>query len=117
MEKILIESKLTKYTRLKDGTVSFGFQTNREISTPEIALIDQYYGQSGWLGFQANEAPQLPDKDAPIEGSTPSQRLRNTLYAKHIAVGGQPDTFQMYYNKVMEGFIQAVKNSIPDQKE
>ncbi len=118
MTRLLIESQLTKYNRLKDGSVSFGFHSNREISSEEIALIDQYFGQSGWLGFQANEIPQIPAQDAPSDGSlTPSQRLRNTLYAKHIAVGGKPADFQMYYNRVVEGFIQAVKDSIPEQKD
>ncbi|UOF80587.1 hypothetical protein [Caudoviricetes sp.] len=117
MKTLLVKATLTRMSRVKDSSVNISFNTMEEVSSEEFTLMDQYFKQNGWLAFKMNEfdGTEVPKENAAVEGSlTPSQELRRSLYAKHMAMGGTKDTFAAYYNKAMAGFKRAVDNSFPE---
>ncbi len=117
MKALLAKAQLTRFNRVKDGSVNLTFQTMEEISNEDFALMDQYWKQNGWLAFKLNEVEveDLPKENATVEGDlTPSQYLRRNLYALHIAKGGKKEDFPAYYNKAMAGFAEAVQRQFPD---
>lgn len=117
MKTLLIGAKLTRMSRIKDGSVNLAFNTMGEVTSDDFTNMDQYFQQNGWLAFQMNEfdGSEIPKENARVEGDrTPSQDLRASLFAKHMAMGGTKDTFPAYYNKAMAGFKKAVDDSFPE---
>jgi hypothetical protein len=117
MQTLLVAAQLKSMSRQKDASVKLTFQTMREIPTDEFTLMDEYWQKSGWLAFKMNEfdGTEMPKENAVVEGGkTPSQRLRSCLYVKHMKNGGNAQTFPAYYEKAMEGFAQAVIETIPE---
>lgn len=111
---ILVEAQLRSYSRVKDGTMNIGFRTAREMSNEEAKQIDSHFQGNGWLVFKENEPAleDIPDAKAEIKGQvSPSQYLRNRLFAKHMANGGTKEDFPDYYHKAIYGFAQAVDDS------
>lgn len=112
---LLLEAQLRSYSRVKDGSVNIAFRSNKELTSEELKFIDEYFQQNGWMAFQPNEfkGGEIPQENA--EGKpgqiSPSQHLRNRLFAKHMATGGSKETFPSYYQRAMEGFAQAVDDS------
>lgn len=114
MKTLLVQSQLTKTSRVKDGTVTITFHTLEEIGSDQYLLMDQYWKQNGWLAFKMDELDpsEIPNVNTNIEGrKSQSVQLRNALFAKHMHNGGTKETFTAYYNKVMDGFIQKVTDS------
>lgn len=104
--------------RLRDGSISLKFVTMEEIGTEDFSTIDQYFQQNGWLAFKANDFDEneIPKDNATVEnGYTPSQLLRKSLFAKHMAIGGNKEDFPVYYQKAMMGFKKAVDDSFPER--
>lgn len=119
MKTLLIKAKLKGMSRIKDGSVNIAFNTLEEISSEDFKLMDEYFRQDGWMAFKMNEfdGADMPQENAKVEGGrTPSQDLRASLFALHMAKGGTKETFPTYYNKAMAGFKRAVDNSFPEGK-
>lgn len=118
MKTLLTPAQLTRFNRLKDGSVSYTFTANVEISNKDFALTDQYYQQNGYLAFKLNEfdGSEIPDTNAAKRQGeiSPSTHLRHRLFAKHMNTGGSKDTFPEYYRKAIEGFARAVDKSYED---
>lgn len=111
---ILVEAQLRSYSRVKDGSMNIGFRTAREMSNQEAKDIDSHFQGNGWLVFKENEPTldEIPDEKAKIKGQiSPSQYLRNRLFAKYMAEHGTKEGFDEYYRKAMYGFAQAVDDS------
>lgn len=117
MKTLLVPAQLTGMTRKRDNTVSYKFSSNVEISNEDFSLSDKYLFQNGYMAFQMNEfeGHEIPKEEAQTGEKTHSQRLRAALYVKHTKSGGTNEDFQAYYNRTMEGFIQAVKDAIPEE--
>lgn len=118
MKSLLAKATLTRMGRLKDGSVNLTFNTMEEIDSDDFKLMDMYYQKNGWVAFKMNEfdGSEIPKENAQVEGSlTPSQELRRSLFAKHMAMGGSKDTFPAYYQKAMAGFKRAVDSSFPER--
>jgi hypothetical protein len=115
MKILLVEAALKSFSRVKDGSVKFNFQSNREMDLKEFSLVDQYYQQNGFLAFKLDEISldEIPDENTAIKGQrSPSQLLRNHIFALHMKKGGNKDNFTPYYTKVMAGFERAIQNEI-----
>lgn len=114
MKTLLVEAQLRNFNRVKDGSVNFSFRSMREMNLDEFSLVDQYYQQNGWLAFKIDEfdGTEIPDTNTEVPGmKSPSLRQREALFAKHMNTGGTKETFPAYYNKAMEGFINAITES------
>lgn len=115
MEPLKFAAQLTGAKRNKDDSVVISFTTEAEIDTPTFAIIDEQRKRSGWMVFQPNG--EVLDKDVPKESAklkgqiSPSQYLRNCLFAKHMKLGGKKEDFPAYYERAMYGFAQAVNDS------
>lgn len=117
MKTLLVKATLKSARRVRDNSVNLTFSTMEEISTKDFTLMDEYFQQNGWLAFQMNEfdGTEIPKENALVEGEyTPSQALRRSLFAKHMAMGGNKDDFPAYYQKAMAGFKRAVDSSFPE---
>jgi hypothetical protein len=115
MKTLLVPSQLVRFSRKKDGSVSYTFESTIEISNKDFSLTDKYYQQTGYMAFKLNEFTDddIPDTNAEKRQGeiSPSTHLRNRLFAKHMNTGGSKDTFPEYYRKAIEGFANAVDNS------
>lgn len=88
-----------------------------EIDSEKFKLMDEYWKQSGWLAFKMNEfdGSEIPKINAGGDDKlSPSQSLRRSIFALHMAKGGDKESFPIYYNKVMAGFKRAVDDSFPE---
>lgn len=114
MNILLVEAQLKSMARIKDGAVNLNFQTATEVANEEFKLFDQYWKQNGWLAFKLDEfeGNEMPGENTKIQGQvSPSQYLRSRLFAKHMAKGGNKETFPGYYERAIYGFAQAVDDS------
>lgn len=114
MKALLVEATLVGFSRKKDGSVKFGFNSMKEISNENFSLIDQYFQRTGWLAFKMDEfnAGDIPTEETNVPGQlSPSQTLRRALFAKHMQAGGTKDTFPAFYAKEMARFEQQVNDS------
>lgn len=115
MKTLLVPAQLIRFSRKKDSSVSYTFESTVEISNADFALTDKYYQQTGFMAFKVNEFDDsdIPDTNADKRQGeiSPSTHLRNRLFAKHMNSGGAKDTFPEYYRKAIEGFATAVDNS------
>lgn len=114
MKTLKLAAQLNKASRRADDSVAITFVTAEEVNTELFGQIDEWRKQSGFVLFKKNDfaLSEIPTANAKIEGQrSPSQRLRLALYAKHMNTGGSKETFPEYYDKVIEGFIQATNDS------
>ena len=115
MKPLTFAVQLTGAKRNKDDSVVISFTTESEIDTAVYAGIDEQRKRNGWLVFQANGEvldKDIPKEDAKISGQiSPSQYLRNCLFAKHMKLGGKKEDFPGYYERAIYGFAQAVNDS------
>lgn len=119
MKILLVEAELKSMTRVKDGSVNLGFNTQAEVPNDEFKLYDQYWHQNGWLAFQLDEfkGDEIPETNTKVQGKvSPSTYLRTRLFAKHMAAGGTKETFPPYYERAIYGFAEAVDDSNPRNK-
>lgn len=113
MKILLVEAHLKSFSRVKDGSVKLSFTTAREIDKEEFSLMDGYYQQKGWLAFKIDEfvGDEIPDGNTNVPGGkSPSQILRNSLFARHMNNGGTKEDFPAYYNKMMAQFDAAAND-------
>jgi len=105
---------LTRVGTLSDGGLSLNFHT-QELSNEEKALLMEYNQKYGWLLFKENifEEVEIPKDNAPSdEQKSPSQRLRAVVFLLSKQKGILPEKFEEYYRKIMEGFINNVKDKL-----
>lgn len=119
MKILLVEATLTKFSRVKDGAVNFGFRSMKEISNDGFALMDKYYQKNGHLAFKLDEIEltDIPTENTQIKGQrSRSQLLRNKILALHFKKGGSKDNFTPVYEEYMDKFEQQVQDEL-DQLE
>jgi hypothetical protein len=115
VKTLLVEASLTGFSRIKDGSVKFSFKSMREMSNDEFSLVDKYYQQPGWLAFKMDE---VSIDDIPAEGTdmkgrySPSQLLRNKIFALHMKKGGTKEDFTPYYTRIMAGLEESVQSKL-----
>ena len=105
-----------KITSMKDGSFKVVLRS-QEID--ERAMVDLFSlrGTQGWAIVKPNrvqekELAKLPeDADLKDFGKSASQRLRNTLFVLYDKKGRQ-GSFQSFYERNMEKFIERVKEEI-----
>lgn len=110
---IKIPSYFTGFGSKTDGSASLRFST-QEISSDEFALLKDHLNEFGWLIFSVGENSEIDiPKENPVDEDvkTPSQRLRNALYVLYSQKPREA-SFDEFYRKQMEAFLQAVKNKI-----
>lgn len=101
--------------RRKDKSVSIRLSSVQEIPVNELAVMDTMFQKSGWMVFSEDRVQQvdIPDANTPVaEGKTPSQRLRNTLFIAWRDTTDQSETFDAYYARRYERFINSVKEEL-----
>lgn len=117
MKPLKLAAQLTKANRRSDDSVAITFVTAEEIGTELFTHIDEYRKQNGFVLFKTNDFTDadIPAENAEIRGQkSPSQILRNRLFAKHMHQGGTKETFPEYYKKAMAWFTQSVDDSYED---
>ena len=120
MKILLVEAILTKFSRKKDGSVTLGFETLKEISKEEFGLMDDYYRQNGHLAFKMNEisVEDIPNEDAQIKGSkSRSQQLRLKIFALHMKKGGNKSDFTPFYERYMNRIDTAVQEELDELED
>lgn len=107
-----VQSQIVGVRALNDGGLSLNIHT-KELETAEKAIAMDYQNKSGWLLFSENQISEkdIPAQDSSYEGKTPSQRLRAVLYILYTQKP-QSITFEEYYRRNMETFIQVVKTKL-----
>lgn len=119
MKILLVEATLTKFSRVKDGAVNFGFRSMKEISNDGFALMDKYYQKNGHLAFKLDEieVTDLPIENTKIKGQkSRSQMLREKIIALHYKKGGTKEGITDFYENFMDRFEQQVQDEL-DQLE
>lgn len=117
MKILLVEAQLKGFSRVKDGSVKFSFQTLREMSNDGFSLVDKYYQRNGHLAFKIDEIElvDIPTENSSIKGQrSRSQQLRLKLFALHMKQGGTKDDFASFYDSWMNKFDQQVQNDLED---
>jgi hypothetical protein len=111
---IQLPTHLTGYTRLKDKSVTLKFATTYEVTNTDLAEIDKYHGQEGWLLFKPNEfsEDEVPKDDAPSDLKSPSLRLRDVLYVYFMKTHDDASQFSNFYNAALEKYITQVKEKL-----
>lgn len=106
-----VESTFAKCSTLSDKALSLIFHTSREQSNhDQTATVLEMAHRTGWLLFKPDpiQDTEIPDKPTTVEGKSPSQRLRAVLYLLYRQ-NGSKDTFNTYYEGVMEKLIEHYK--------
>jgi len=107
-----VPAHLKSYRDLVDGSANLTFETP-ELSDEDLLIIRKFRNLAGWLLFSENEIQEkdIPKEQAEKDTKTPSRRLRDVLfiYWKQL---GEPETFDIWYSKVMEKYINAVKEKL-----
>ena len=114
LKPLLLKVVFKPASRYADDSIALKQVTAEEVSTDDFKMIDNYRGKTGWILFKSNPptVDDIPTEEATVTGrKSQSLRLRNALFAKHMHVENNKDTFPEYYEKVMEGFIQSVNDS------
>lgn len=101
-----------KMTPRVDKSWKLEFET-RELFGKDIEELANRLGTEGYIVHSANDditAMDIPEieADAGLEGKSPSQRLRNTLYVLWEQ-RGKPVDFDVYYITQMNRLIDTLK--------
>lgn len=115
MKILLVEAQLTKFARVKDGSVNLSFRTLKEISKNGFSLMDSYFQQNGHLAFKLDEmdVSDIPTENTKIVGQkSRSQQLRTKLFALHMKKGGTKEDFTPTYEGYMDKFDQQVQDEL-----
>jgi len=120
MKILLVEASMTSSpSRIKDGAVNLKFQTLKEISNEDFALMDEYYRQNGHLAFKLDEidVEEIPNENTKIQGQkSRSQQMRMKIFALHMKKGGKKSDFTPFYERYMDRIDRAVQEEL-DQLE
>lgn len=114
MNKLITPAVLTKYNPRKDKSVTITFETD-EKNANQIMELHELMGKYGGLVFKPEsqltvaEIKEIDSLDIEASGKTKSQRLRNKLYVKHQQIGNPGDSFNNFYARAMDAFIEGIK--------
>ncbi len=116
MSKLVLPAIISPPRLRKDRSASISFDT-RELTSTEIITIMGYQGTEGWLTFSANEEtiPEPPKETAEVDEKTPSERLKNVLYAyfkQETEHGRYVGLFETFRREKMEVIIEQVKKKL-----
>lgn len=120
MKILLVEATLKGFSRVKDGSVKFSFQTIREMSNDGFSLVDKYYQQNGHLAFKIDEIElaDIPTENSSVKGQrSRSQQLRLKLFALHMKQGGTKDDFAPFYDAWMNKFDQQAQDALHELED
>lgn len=107
-QTVLLPAMFNNLTLLKDGSVNLKFDT-RELSGEEISALLGYRNTEGWLQFsQNNEFKAPPKENAKTDNASPSERMRDVIYALYKDRNAE-GTFETYYATRMEQLIELLK--------
>ncbi len=113
----LIPFQITKVSTLADGSYSIVLNTP-ELDDQKGAQLLGMRRRQGIASLSLSDIPSdlSAEMDKAVHelgyvGKSPSERLRNALYAQWKNSSGVK-TFDMFYNAEMEGFIESVKSKI-----
>lgn len=115
MRILLVEAVLKSFKRNNDSSVTYNFQSMKEISNEDFALTDQYFKQNGFLAFKLDEVEldDIPEQNTQIKGQrSRSQLLRNKIYALHMKKGGSKEDFTPFYERYMDRIDRAVQDEL-----
>lgn len=99
---------------LKDGGLSIRFHTN-EVTTQEKVTVMEFYQKFGWLLFSEQEHDEhmtLEEARRDTGGKSPAQRLRAALFVLYKQSNRNDLTFEEFYLRYMEQFIDRVKENL-----
>lgn len=116
MAKLILPALISPPRLRKDGSASIAFDT-RELSASEIITIMGYRNTEGWLTFTSNEEsiPDVPEERAEVDEKTPSERLKNVLYAyfkQETEHGRHVGLFETFRREKMEMLIEKIKQKL-----
>ena len=107
-QTVLLPAMFDNLTLRKDGSVSLKFDT-RELSGEEIQALLGYRNTEGWLQFsQNNEFKAPPKENAKTDMESPSERMRDVIYALYKDRNAD-GTFETFYATWMEKLIEVLK--------
>lgn len=113
---IQIPSQLTRVASLADRGLSLGFHTN-ELTSEDKTIVFNLQGTTGYLLFKPDEEwkeEEIPKMKSGYEGKSPSTRLYNVLYVYWKSYKEQEEPiFQAYYEKIINGYIEQIKRTLP----
>lgn len=111
---IQVGATLDSANRLKDGSVTLRFVTNREIPTEEYMIMDGYRQSMGYVLFRENsfKEEEIPTEDVEEDiAKSQSVQIRDALWVLFKARGNNgadKDAWNVFYKRNM----QAVKTRI-----
>lgn len=115
VNNIQVPATVEGVSTLKDGGLSVRLHT-QELQPAEKTVVLEKQGQFGWFLFaeQAFDEDELEleaiRKD--IGGKSHSQRLRSVLYVRYKSLNRPDISFEQYYSRRMEQFIDHEKGLI-----
>lgn len=121
MKAIRLTATMGTITAKKDRSIAFRLNTP-ELTEQEKVAFMELQPEVLEIFLKPLDVPNAPDISvkAQKDEKTPSQRLRNTIYAlwasKKDAGEYVNEDFNTYYNQTMEAFINKVKERL-DQYE
>jgi hypothetical protein len=112
-----IPAHMKSYRDLVDGSANISFGTP-ELTDEDILVLRRFRSEAGWLLFAPNplQEEDIPKETAEVSQKTPSARLRAILFVYWNQLG-KPDTFDLWYNKTMEKFINSVKVKLDAEED
>lgn len=103
-----------------DKSWVLSFET-RELFGKDVEVLANRLGTEGWIVHSPNDDIAVSDipeitADAGLEGKSPSQRLRNSLYVLWEQKGKPGGVFDPYYLNQMERLVETIKNKLEDNR-
>ena len=109
-----IEIAFTRASSTASSGVSIGMKSAKDLSNEDISAIMPLVGTVGKMIYIPNIAEDIPAYkiDKTVNEKSPSQRLYNVIYRLHEQNGGTKEDFRKYYEKVIEGLIDQIKERL-----
>lgn len=122
MKPIQMPCILSRVGTKADGSLSLNFSTS-ELNAQETTVLIMLcrINLTMLLTPLAEELEAPQEVKAEMESKSPSQRLRNVLFAvfaheKQIGKVGKDDIYDVWYPKQMEKLIEFCKKRLPEQQ-
>lgn len=115
MKGIALEnSEVGTVSSMKDGSVKFTVYT-AELRPSERGVVMEYHGKACAVTIMPHEG--TPEETVSVsterESKTPGQRLRAVLYVAFQHQHKSGETFDQYYSRHIEDYINEVKSTLP----
>ena len=99
-----------------DGSASLRFSTN-EIEASDFAILKEHLNAFGWLVFEKDTSspPGIPKIAPEKKGKSLTERLYDTLFVRWNQLKEKvkmDEAFEQYRTRVMETWIQSVKDKL-----